>query len=94
MTKIELARQLHQELGIRQKEAADHVEALLDLIKETLISGENVKISGFGIFEVREKYARRGRNPQTGESITIDPRRVLTFKPSSILKQGLNTEAA
>ena len=92
MTKIELAKQLHQELGIKQKEAADHVEALLDLIKETLATGENVKISGFGIFEVRDKNARRGRNPQTGESITIEPRRVLTFKPSAILKDGINRE--
>jgi len=92
MTKIELAKQLHQGLGIRQKEATDHVEALLNLIKESLEKGENVKISGFGIFEVREKKARRGRNPQTGESITIDPRRVLTFKPSTILKQSINHE--
>ncbi len=92
MTKIELAKQLHQELGIKQKEAADHVEALLDLIKETLATGENVKISGFGIFEVRDKNARRGRNPQTGESITIEPRRVLTFKPSAILKEAINRE--
>ena len=92
MTKIELAKQLHQELGIKQKEAADHVEALLDLIKETLAKGENVKISGFGIFEVRDKNARRGRNPQTGESITIESRRVLTFKPSAILKEGINRE--
>ena len=92
MTKIELAKQLHQELGIKQKEAADHVEALLDLIKETFATGENVKISGFGIFEVRDKNARRGRNPQTGESITIEPRRVLTFKPSAILKEAINRE--
>lgn len=92
MTKIELAKQLHQELGIRQKEASDYVETLLDLIKETLEKGENVKISGFGIFEVREKNARRGRNPQTGEAITIEPRRVLTFKPSAILKESINRE--
>lgn len=92
MTKLELAKQLHQELGIRQKEAADYVEALLDLIKETLEKGENVKISGFGIFEVRGKKARRGRNPQTGEAITIEPRRVLTFKPSAILKESINRE--
>jgi len=92
MTKIELAKQLHQELGIRQKEASDYVETLLDLIKETLEKGENVKISGFGIFEVRDKNARRGRNPQTGEAITIASRRVLTFKPSAILKESINHE--
>lgn len=92
MTKLELAKQLHQVLGIRQKEATDHVEMLLDLIKESLEKGENVKISGFGIFEVRGKNARRGRNPQTGESITIQPRRVLTFKPSIVLKQSINAE--
>ncbi len=92
MTKIELAKQLHQELGIRLKEASEHVETLLDLIKDNLVKGENVKISGFGVFEVRDKNARRGRNPQTGETITIAPRRVLTFKPSAIIKQGVNGE--
>jgi integration host factor subunit alpha len=59
-------------------------------MKDTLEAGENLKISGFGNFEVRQKADRRGRNPQTGETITIEARRVLTFKPSSILRRSVN----
>jgi integration host factor subunit alpha len=90
MTKAELADKLQQRLSIQKKEAMSHVEAVLDLIKETLEQGEQVKIAGFGVFEIRDKNARRGRNPQTGESITIEPRRVLTFKTSAVLKEALN----
>jgi len=90
MTKAELAETLQQKLAIQKKEAMSHVEAVLDLIKETLERGEQVKIAGFGVFEIRDKNARRGRNPQTGESITIEPRRVLTFKTSAVLKESLN----
>ena len=63
---------------------------MLDIIKESLENGENVKLSGFGSFNVRDKRARRGRNPQTGEEITITPRRVLTFKSSNVLREKLN----
>jgi len=90
MTKAELAETLQQKLAIQKKEAMSHVEAVLDLIKETLERGEQVKIAGFGVFEIRDKNARRGRNPQTGESITIEPRRVLTFKTSAVLKESHN----
>lgn len=90
MTKAELAQILHERIGFTRKDAIAHVEALLDLIKCTLESGDNVKIAGFGVFEVKDKNARRGRNPQTGESITIDARKVLTFSPSAVLRQAIN----
>ena len=67
-------------------------EKVLEIIKETLEKGEKIKISGFGNFVVRQKRARRGRNPQTGEEIEITARKVLTFKSSPILKQILNEQ--
>jgi len=73
-----------------KKESSEIVERLFDVVKTTLEAGENIKIAGFGIFEVREKAARRGRNPQTGEIIEITPRKVLTFKPSQVLKKSIN----
>ena len=78
--------------GFSKKEAADSVETVLNTIKETLEKGENVKISGFGNFVVRDKKPRMGRNPQTGEEITITARRVLTFKPSHVFKKILNRQ--
>lgn len=94
MTKADLAQKLHESIGINKKDATSHVEALLDLIKGTLESGENVKIAGFGVFEAKQKNARRGRNPQTGEAITIEARKVLTFKPSNVLRAAINGETA
>lgn len=91
MTKSDLARKIHEKIGITQREASKHVESLLSLIKETLEAGERVKISGFGVFEIKQKKNRRGRNPQTGESITIEARKVLTFKPSNMLRDSLNS---
>ncbi|MEE9386522.1 MAG: integration host factor subunit alpha [Nannocystaceae bacterium] len=76
--------------GFSKKEASDHIDAVFDAMKEVLTRGERVKISGFGNFVVREKRPRPGRNPQTGTEITIEARRVVTFKPSSILKASLN----
>src|SRR5690349_20436607 len=76
--------------GFSKKEAADLVEKIFDVMKSTLESGEKIKISGFGNFLVREKQPRPGRNPQTGTEITIDARKVLTFKPSPVLKAALN----
>lgn len=66
------------------------VESTLELVKSTLESGEDVLISGFGKFNVREKRARRGRNPQTGEMIMLPPKRIVTFKSSSVLKRRIN----
>src|SRR5205823_1119372 len=76
--------------GFSKKEAADLVDLVFETMKETLGRGEKIKISGFGNFVLRDKRQRRGRNPQTGEPLTIDERRVLTFKPSPILKAALN----
>jgi integration host factor subunit alpha len=66
------------------------LESVLSIMKETLESGEKLKIAGFGSFEVKQKKDRRGRNPQTGESITIEARRILTFKPSDVLRNAIN----
>jgi integration host factor subunit alpha len=92
MTKADLVDQVHQNVGFSRKEAADTVELALEIIKEALEQGENVKISGFGSFVVRQKRARRGRNPRTGEELLITPRRVLTFKPSNVLRKAMNSE--
>jgi integration host factor subunit alpha len=77
-------------VGFSKKEAAEIVEMVFDTIKETLERGEKIKISGFGNFLVRDKKSRVGRNPQTGEEIEISARRVLTFRPSQVLKNALN----
>lgn len=92
MTKADLIEAVYERLGgFSKREAADIVEATIDIIKETLARGEKVKISSFGCFSVRSKKERRGRNPKTGEPLTITPRRVLTFKPSQVLKEMLNS---
>jgi integration host factor subunit alpha len=80
-------------VGFSKKEAAEIVEMVFDTIKETLEHGEKIKISGFGNFIVRDKKSRVGRNPQTGEEIEISARRVLTFRPSQVLKNALNASA-
>jgi integration host factor subunit alpha len=94
MTKADIARAIHGKVGgLTVREAAQLVDATFEILKETLGSGEKVKISGFGNFAPRDKRQRRGRNPQTGERIEIEERRVLTFKPSVILKELLNRKA-
>jgi len=91
MTKADIIEAVYEKVGgFSKKEAAEIVESVFNQIKETLERGEKIKISGFGNFIVREKKARIGRNPQTGEEITISARRVLTFKPSQVLKNILN----
>ena len=91
MTKADIIEAVYEKVGgFSKKEAAEIVETVFNTIKETLERGEKIKISGFGNFVVREKKARIGRNPQTGEEITISARRVLTFKPSAVLKAVLN----
>ena len=88
MTKADIIENVYEKVGgFSKKEAAEIVETVFDTIKETLERGEKIKISGFGNFVVRDKNARVGRNPQTGEEITISARRVLTFKPSQVLKK-------
>ena len=90
MTKADLAQKVNDISNLTLKESVDIVESVLDIVKETLEKGETLKISGFGSFIVKQKRARRGRNPQTGESITLDARRVLTFKPSNLLRDAIN----
>ena len=90
MTKSDIAERICNKLNCTRKESLDYVEAVLSLMKSTLESGENLKISGFGNFNVKQKADRRGRNPQTGETITIESRRILSFKPSSLLKASIN----
>ena len=91
MTKADIIERVYSRVGgFSKKEAADIVETVFDTIKETLEQGHKIKISGFGNFVVRQKNARIGRNPQTGKEITISARRVLTFKPSQVLKNALN----
>lgn len=90
MTKADIVEALYEKVGFSKKEAADLVELVFDTIKGTLSQGSKIKISGFGNFVVREKRSRVGRNPQTGESIEISARRVLTFRPSQVLRAEVN----
>ena len=90
MTKADIVEKIYSATDLTKKDATEIVESVFALVKSTLETGEKIKISGFGIFEVKEKVARRGRNPQTGGTIEISARRVLTFKPSQILKKSLN----
>ena len=90
MTKADIIEQIYEKIGFSKKESSEIVELVFDTIKETLEKGEKIKISGFGNFVVRAKRPRVGRNPQTGEEIEISARRVLTFRPSQVLKQALN----
>jgi integration host factor subunit alpha len=92
MTKADLVEIVYVKTGFSKKESADIVEMVFDLIKDTLENGEKIKIAGFGNFVVKDKSTRRGRNPQTGEEIKISSRRILTFKPSQVLKASINHE--
>lgn len=90
LTKADIVEALYERVGFSKKEAADLVELVFDTLKDTLSTGKKVKISGFGNFVVREKNARVGRNPQTGKAIQISARRVLTFRPSQVLRTEVN----
>src|SRR6476620_4055911 len=90
MTKADIVEALYEKVGFSKKEAADLVELVFDSLKNTLARGQKIKISGFGNFVVREKRSRVGRNPQTGQSIEITARRVLTFRPSQVLRSDVN----
>ena len=93
MTKADIVETIYERVGFSKKESAELVETIFEVIKEALVKGEKVKFSGFGNFVVREKNARKGRNPQTGEEIQLAARRVLTFKPSLVMKNALNDMA-
>ena len=90
MIKADIIDLVHEKIGFSRHESAEVVEAALDVLKEALQKGERVQIVGFGSFLVRPKKERVGRNPKTGEEITIAPRKVMTFKPSKILRDMVN----
>jgi integration host factor subunit alpha len=92
MTKADIVEKVYQKIGFSKKEASELVELVFSSLKDVLQKGDKVKVSGFGNFVVREKNERVGRNPQTGEQIKISARRVLTFRPSQVLKAMLNGE--
>lgn len=86
LTRMDLSEAVFREVGLSRNESADLVESVLAHISDALVQGEQVKISSFGTFSVRDKSARIGRNPKTGEEVPINPRRVLTFRPSHLMK--------
>jgi integration host factor subunit alpha len=93
MTKADIVVNIQAATGLTKKDSAELLESVFSIMKSTLEAGEKVKIAGFGNLEVRQKADRTGRNPQTGEAITIVARRVLTFKPSALLRQAVNGKA-
>ena len=86
LTRMDLSEAVFREVGLSRNESADLVESVQRHMSDALAGGESVKISSFGTFSVREKGARVGRNPKTGEEVPIQPRRVLTFRPSHLMK--------
>ena len=90
MTKVDIGKKIADDCGFMKGEAAEIVEKFLDIIKNSLIQGEDVMISGFGKWTVKSKKSRRGRNPQTGAKLIVDGRNVITWKYSPILKQFVN----
>lgn len=86
LTRMDLSEAVFREVGLSRNESAQLVETVLDHLSDALVRGEQVKISSFGTFSVRDKSARIGRNPKTGEEVPINPRRVLTFRPSHLMK--------
>lgn len=95
MTKADIIEQVYEKVGgFSKKEAAEVVEAVFQVMKHSLTTRRKIKISGFGNFLVRQKNERMGRNPQTSQPIVIQSRYVLSFKPSQVLKNALNTRSA
>jgi integration host factor subunit alpha len=92
LTKAQIVKAIEESNGFSKKKAVDTVETLLEIMKGTLASGDDVMISGFGKFCVKEKSQRRGRNPATGEDLTLSPRRVVTFKCSGKLRDKINRD--
>lgn len=90
LTRADIAELLNRQIGLSRAESAELVEQVLDMVTEALVTGENVKISGFGTFVLRDKNERIGRNPKTGIEVPITPRRVLTFRPSQSLRDRVS----
>ena len=91
LTRMDLSEAVFNAVGLSKNESADLVENVLQHMADALVDGEQVKISSFGTFSVRNKNERVGRNPKTGEEVTIEPRRVLTFRPSHLMKDRIET---
>ncbi len=92
LTKADLVYRLYKSEKFKKSDAVTYIETLLEIIKSRLEAGEDVLISGFGKFCVKDKRARRGRNPHTGEDLMLEPRRVVTFKPSGVLRKMINSQ--
>ena len=92
LTRADLSEAVHRQVGLSRTESADLVKSVLDLMTDTLVMGDTVKLSSFGTFMVRQKSGRLGRNPKTGEEVPITPRRVLVFRPSQVMKNQINGE--
>jgi integration host factor subunit alpha len=90
LAKADIAQKIADDCGFMKGKAAEVFEKLLDIIKKRLTAGEDVMISGFGKWSVKSKHARRGRNPQTGEELTLNARRVVTWKKSPVLKAAVD----
>ncbi len=90
LTKAHIVNEIHEQIGLPKKDAATTVENLLEIVKRTLANGEDILISGFGKFCVKDKKARKGRNPATGDDMMLDKRRVVTFRCSAALRKKIN----
>jgi len=93
LTRAELSDAVHSEIGLSRTESAALVETVLERISDALLGGDNVKISSFGSFMLRKKGLRIGRNPKTGVEVPIEPRTVLTFRPSQLLREAINAKS-
>lgn len=92
LTKAQLADLLFEQIGLNKRESKDMIDAFFDLVAQSLVDGNDVKITGFGNFQIRTKAARPGRNPRTGEAIPIEARRVVTFHASHKLKEQIQEQ--
>ena len=90
LTRADLTEAVYEEVGLSRNESSNLVEAVLKEISDYLIRGDQVKISSFGSFQVRQKSGRIGRNPKTGQEVPIEPRRVLVFRPSQVMRDRIN----
>ena len=94
VTRADLCESVHEEVGLTRQDSSELVERVLEMMCQALERGEHVKLSGFGVFQVRSKRARMGRNPKTGEPATIDPRRVIGFRASQVMKARVDRALA
>ena len=94
VTRADLCEAVHDEVGLTRQDCAELVERTLDLVAEALEEGKTVKLSGFGVFQVRSKRARKGRTPKTGEPAEIEPRRVIGFRASQVMKARVDRALA